>query len=89
MFNLKDSLAHLTYREACKLLGPEGEHLIRKGGSADIDIGEQVKWGNNLFQVHFGEAVVTITLAPERPKMLRFSCNKCSKACEHSGAVFP
>jgi hypothetical protein len=88
MFNLKDSLAHLTYRGACKLLGPEGERLIRQGGSTDIDIGEQVTWGNNLFRVHLGEAIVTFTLGSERPKMLRFSCSKCSKACEHLGAVF-
>jgi hypothetical protein len=88
MPDLKDRLAFLTYREACKLLGPEGERLIRKGGSRDIDIGEQVTWGDNLFRVHLGEAVVTLTLGPERPKMLRFSCSKCSKSCEHLGAVF-
>jgi len=33
MFTLKDRLAHLTYREACKLLGHEGESLIKKGGN--------------------------------------------------------
>ena len=88
MLGLKNRLAHLTYREACKLLGPEGERLIRQGGRRDIDIGEQVTWGSNLFRVHLGEAVVAFTLGSERPKMLRFSCTKCSKSCEHLGAVF-
>lgn len=32
MINLKDKLAHLTYRESCQLLGAEGEQLIRRGG---------------------------------------------------------
>jgi hypothetical protein len=36
MITLKDRLSHLTYREACKLLGPEGERLIRKGGKYAI-----------------------------------------------------
>jgi hypothetical protein len=45
MIRLKDTLSHLTFRGACKLLGPEGEQLIRKGGRYDIDIAEQVKWG--------------------------------------------
>jgi len=88
MFNLKDRLAHLTYREACKLLGPEGENLIRKGGKSDIDLDEQVTWGNNLLRIHIDEAVVAFALAPDRPKALRFSCSKCSKSCEHVGAAF-
>jgi hypothetical protein len=25
---LKDRLSHLTFREACKVLGPEGDRLI-------------------------------------------------------------
>ena len=51
---LKDRLSHLTYRGACKLLGPEGERLIRQGGKVHIDIDEQVTWGTNLLRVNFG-----------------------------------
>lgn len=29
---LKDRLSRLTFRQACKLLGAEGERLIRQGG---------------------------------------------------------
>ena len=42
MFNLKDRLSHLTYTQACKLLGSEGGKLIRKGGKYDINIEDQV-----------------------------------------------
>jgi hypothetical protein len=85
---LKDRLSHLTYREACKLLGPEGERLIRQGGKYDSDISEQVTWGDDLFRLNLGGATVTISLTPEKPKYLRVACSECSEACEHVGAAF-
>ncbi len=85
---LKDRLSHLTYRGACKLLGPEGERLIRQGGKVHIDIDEQVTWGTNLLRVNFGEAIVTISLTPESSESLRFSCSECRTPCEHVGAAF-
>lgn len=48
---LKDRLSHLTYREACKLLGPEGDRLVRQGGKVPIEIEEQITWGNNLLKL--------------------------------------
>lgn len=88
MANLKDKLSHLTYTEACKLLGPEGEKLIRAGGRYDIEINENVSLKDDLFRVNLGEAAVTITLSPEKPKRLKFDCNVCSQRCEHVNAAF-
>jgi SNF2 family DNA or RNA helicase len=88
MINLKDKLSHLTFREACKLLGPEGGRLIREGGKYDVDIAEQTTWGENLFRVNWGDAIVTFSLTSEKPKSLRFGCSKCTTACEHLGAAF-
>ncbi len=88
MLNLKDRLSHLNYREACKLLGPEGERLIRQGGKHDFDITEQVTWGDDFFRLNLGEATVTLSLKPERPKYLDFACSECSAVCEHVGATF-
>src|SRR3972149_7296978 len=88
MITLKDKLSHLTYREACKLLGPLGERLIRQGGKYDIDIAEQVAWENDLFKLNLGDALVTLSLTPEMPKRLRFNCSECTTACEHLGAAF-
>jgi hypothetical protein len=88
MINLKDRLSHLTFREACKLLGPEGERLIREGGKYDVDIAEQVTWGEELFRVNLGDAIVTFSLTSEKPKSLRFECSGCANACEHVGAAF-
>ena len=88
MFTLKDRLAHLTYREACKLLGHEGESLIKKGGKYDLDISEQVKWEDHSLRIDLGEALVTLSLDPQSRKGLRISCNQCPQVCEHSGAAF-
>jgi len=85
---LKDRLSHLTYRGACKLLGPEGDRLIRQGGKYHIDIDEQVTWGTNLLRVNFGKAIVTISLPPESSESLHFSCCECRTSCEHVGAAF-
>lgn len=86
--NLKDKLSRLTYREACSLLGPEGEKLIRAGGKYDIEINEHVVLNDDLFRVNLEEAVVTMTLSPEKPKRLKFGCSICPGACEHVGAAF-
>jgi len=88
MINLKDKLSRLTFREACKLLGPGGEQLIRQGGKYDVDISEQVILKEDLFRVNLGDAIVTFSLTPEKPKSLRFACNDCSTACVHLGAAF-
>jgi SNF2 family DNA or RNA helicase len=85
---LKDRLSHLTYREACKLLGPEGDRLIRQGGKFDSAISEQVTWGDDFFRLNLGEATVTLSLTFEKPKFLRFVCSECSEVCEHVGAAF-
>ena len=48
---LKDRLSRLTYRQACKLLGEQGEKLIQRGGACEIDINEQVAFNNEFFRV--------------------------------------
>src|SRR3972149_567895 len=62
---LKDRLSHLTYRGACKLLGPEGDRLIRQGGKYHIDIDEQVTVGLTLLRVNLSQAIQTISLTPQ------------------------
>jgi superfamily II DNA or RNA helicase len=88
MINLKDKLSHLTYRQACKLLGPQGEKLIRQGGKYDIDLSEQVILRKDFFQLNLNDAVVTIRLDPEKNQRLNFQCSACVTACDHLGAAF-
>ncbi|RLF61598.1 MAG: helicase, partial [Thermoplasmata archaeon] len=88
MINLKDKLSHLTYTQACKLLGPEGGKLIRQGGKYEIDLSEQVILQRDFFQLNLIEAVVTIRLDPAKNRKLNFQCSECTTVCEHLGAAF-
>jgi len=86
---LKDRLSRLTFAQACKLLGPDGNKLIMQGGKFDItSIEENVYLGDDLFRLSVRGAVVTITLMAQARKRLHFNCNKCETVCEHVGAAF-
>ena len=85
---LKDRLSRLGYRQACKLLGAEGEQLIRKGGMWDIDIGRDVHFGGDLFRLRLNGAVVSVTTMAEAKQRLHWNCTRCDGACEHVGAAF-
>ncbi|MCF8142664.1 MAG: hypothetical protein K9N21_01960 [Deltaproteobacteria bacterium] len=80
MIRLKDTLSHLTYTQACKLLGANGPRLIRAGGTYDIDLTEQVTLTKDLFQLHLDGAVVTIEPDPSRPDHLAYACDSCETA---------
>jgi len=84
---LKDRLSRLTYRQACRLLGAEGEALLRQGGRREIDVERDVQMGGDRFQVRLNGAVVTIASVPEADQHLRCECTTCTSACEHIGAA--
>jgi len=88
MITLKDKLSHLTYRQACKYLGDEGEKLIRQGGKIEIDPSEQIFIGNDIFRLRMENTVVEISLRPDRKDRLAFRCSSCQHMCEHLGAAF-
>ena len=88
MIDLKDRLSHLTYREACKQLGPEGERLIVRGGKYDVDITDQVLLDAKSFQLKLPDATASITLDAMHNRKLRCECSECETVCEHLGAAF-
>jgi hypothetical protein len=87
MIRLRDRLSHLTFQQACKLLGPEGGRLIRTGGKYEIDVTEQVSLTDDMFKLDLGEAAVTVTLNPAKKDCIHLHCNACTRACEHAGAA--
>jgi superfamily II DNA or RNA helicase len=87
MITLKDKLSHLSYIQACKLLGPQGKQLIMAGGKYDIDPFEQVTLNNRRFRLNLEGARVDIVLDPAKPKRLKIGCSACSVVCEHQGAA--
>lgn len=87
MITLKDKLSHLSFREACKLLGPQGEKLIRAGGKYEIDIVEQVVLNKERFRLDLDGAIVHVRLDNEAHQRLDFQCSRCNGACVHKGAA--
>ena len=62
MRTLKDSLSHLSFIQACKLLGPRGKSLIMQGGRFDINLADQVSLEQNRFRLTLGNVRVDISL---------------------------
>jgi len=87
MITLKDKLSHLSYNQACKLLGAQGSQLIMAGGKYDIDLFERVTLNSERFRLDLADAKVEIALDPMKPRRLNIGCSVCSVACEHQGAA--
>ncbi len=87
MLTLKDKLSHLSYAQACRMLGPEGKNLIQAGGKRDIDLFEQTSLTRQRFRLELEDARVEIALDPAAPKRLKIQCSSCRQSCEHQGAA--
>ena len=95
MLTLTDQLSRLSFLQACRLLGENGNRLIQAGARYEIDIDAQVSWNGEVFRLWLPDtgtngdgAAVTITRANEGRQRLRWSCSACETACEHAGAAF-
>ena len=91
--SLKDRLSRLTFNEACKLLGENGQKLIQSNANiwAISITGRCAISATISFACHFHKhpvCVVTITLMAEARHRLHFHCTRCEMACDHVGAVF-
>lgn len=92
---LKDRLSRLSFKEACKLLGPQGQQLIQSNANAwTVSIQDDVYFGDDLLRVRFpvkpdsAPAIVTITLKADARHRLHYRCDRCETACDHVGATF-
>jgi len=84
---LFDRISRLTFLQAARLLGPEGQRLINAGGKYEIDIDAQVELGPDAFRLVLDAATVTLSLSPAAPKRLQWHCDACQVPCEHAGAA--
>jgi len=90
---LHDRLSQLSFLDACKLLGPGGAAVIRRGGALDIDVADQVSATGKRFELRVPrpagpDAVVAMWLADDRLRRLRWRCSACTGVCDHVGAAF-
>ncbi|HED12994.1 MAG TPA: helicase [Gammaproteobacteria bacterium] len=84
---LKDKLSRLTFIQACKLLKPQGEQLLRQGGLYEIDLDNDVLLNEQCFQLHLPDAKVSLRLDGNAKNRLLFHCSCGHHPCEHAAAV--
>jgi len=84
---LADRLSRLSYRQACKLLGPQGEKLLLRGGKHEIDLDSELDLSGQSLSLRMSEATVIVELDGRAARQLRTSCSVCTVACEHQGAA--
>ena len=88
---LKDRLSRLTFRDASKLLGPDGDTLLRRSANRfDIRIERDVDFTADCFRVRVqGESPVevTISLADDSVQRLKLHCSQDNGTCEHVAAA--
>ena len=85
--NLKDKLSRLSFEQAKKLLGSDGEKLITAGGQFEVDIESQVKLTKKRFDLKLPEGTVTIKLSDGARQRLELGCSRCDEKCVHMGSA--
>jgi hypothetical protein len=89
---LRDRLSHLSFLQACKLLGKNGRELILHGATYNV-LPEDVYLGDDLLRVTLRrgeriEAIPTLTLSGNARDRLLWNCDRCRVPCDHVGALF-
>lgn len=87
---LKDKLSRLTLPQASKLLGEDAAKLLSLGGTYEFDIASQVRLTDERFELRWLDArntVVTIDLADDADRRLRWRCNTSQVACPEVAAA--
>lgn len=90
---LRDLLSHLSFNQACKLLGQHGKQFIVDGAKLQIDEPGQVYFGGDLVRVKYPgygdepEAIATLTLKSDQKDRLQWNCTRCTGPCEHVGGL--
>lgn len=83
---LKDKLSRLTYRQAVKFLGSQGEALLRQGGLYEIDLDQDVSLDEQQFRLLLPDAELSIQLEGKKGSSLGWRCSCRKRQCEHIAA---
>ncbi len=88
---LRDRLSHLSFDDACKILGPEGKRLLIRGGSLELSSPDDLRIDKNEVRIQWepGPRGLSSRLFfdPSARGALRAECSACTNACEHVGGL--
>jgi superfamily II DNA or RNA helicase len=84
---MRDRLSHLSFDDACKLLGPDGKRLLVEGGKLPLDSLDQLRIDDEDARLDWepgsGGLVSRLFFDPARRARLRYACSACEVACKH------
>ena len=90
VLTLRDILSHLSYADACSLLGPKAKQLLASHSAFDVDLRRNVRFTADSFKMSFkpvSRASVTIQTSVQKKSTLSFDCSQCKTVCDHVGAA--
>lgn len=76
LLNLKDRLSRLSFPQAVRLLGDDGQKLIYEGGRYEFDLDEGISLTDTRFELRLPEGWARIELDPDAPRRLRLSTSE-------------
>jgi hypothetical protein len=89
--SMRDRLSHLSFEEACKLLGTDGKRLLIRGGGLEVETLDALRIDDHeaRFEWEPGPRGVTarVFFDPASAGRLRAECSMCPRACEHVGGL--
>ncbi len=86
--SLRDRLSHLSFEEACKILGPEGKRLLIRGGQLELASLENLQIDEEAARLEWAPRVVaTLALDPARRGRWKAECSACTGMCAHVGGL--
>ena len=88
---MRDRLSHLSFAEACKILGPEGKRLLIRGASLELESPDDLRIDDREARVSWepGRRGLSsrVFFDPHTSGRLRVECSGCSRACVHVGGL--
>ncbi len=91
---LRDRLSQLTYREACRLHGSDGEKMLRQSNEFSVDPTSDVNLMVDtlvatLVDQEAPGGVVRVTIVEQSGRLqgLQLNCDHCRSTCLHTAAV--
>jgi superfamily II DNA or RNA helicase len=88
---LRDRLSHLSFDDACKILGPDGKRLLIRGGALELAAPDDLRIDEREARVQWEPGPRGLTsrvfFDPSVRGGLRAVCSACTGACEHVGGL--
>jgi superfamily II DNA/RNA helicase len=89
--SMRDRLSHLSFDEACKMLGPDGRRLLIRGGCLELAAPDDLRIDDQEARVQWVPEPEGITsrvfFDSGTPGRLRVECSICTAPCVHTGGL--